>query len=69
MNAKQAKQLRRDAREMVLATDRKTKYDFQAYRKSLFGVKIGVGTATVNRYCLRGVYRAFKKSLRSGQTI
>jgi hypothetical protein len=69
MNAKQAKRLRRDAREIVPVEHHKTSYDHQGYRKSIFGLAVGVGTRTVNRTCLRGVYRAFKKSLRAGQTV
>lgn len=69
MNTKQAKQLRRDARAIVPATHHETSYSYQGYRKTLHGLMYGVGTRTVDRSCLRGVYRAFKKRLRAGQTI
>lgn len=69
MNAKQAKRLRQDAREIVPEKHHETSYSYQGYRKTLRGLMCGVGTRTVAPDCLRGVYRAFKKGLRSGQTI
>ena len=68
MNQKQAKRLRKDAREVVSEKDRHTQYKHEYYYKTRFGTT-GGGTVTVAANCLRGVYRAFKKSLRSGQTI
>lgn len=69
MNQKQAKRLRSDARQIVPEKNHPTKYDYQYYKKGVFGHMFGIGTVTVARDCLRGVYRAFKKGLRSGQTI
>lgn len=69
MNQKQAKRLRKDAREVVSEKDRRTDYKYEYYHKKFLGGMVGGGTVTVAPNCLRGVYRAFKKSLRSGQTI
>lgn len=69
MNAKQAKRLRQDAREIVPEKHHETKYDYQYYRKSWKGTMFGGGTVTVASDCLRGVYRRLKKSLRAGQTV
>ena len=69
MNQKQAKRLSRDARAIVPEKNHPTNYNYEYYHKVRWGGMVGAGTITVAPDCLRGVYRAFKKGLRSGQTI
>lgn len=69
MNQKQAKRLRSDARAIVPPAKHKTEYNYEYYHKVRWGGMVGGGNVTVAPDCLRGVYRAFKKGLRSGQTI